>query len=135
MKASLSVILALALAVSSHAADNAPEVRAIETYVPYDEFLKIASRDSDATIMSLDEYRALVALALSRPESADAQPPLPALKCIPVEVVYTARAGETSVRFDAAFKITVTGKEWVRCDLGALQNAGRLMLDGKPGWA
>jgi hypothetical protein len=41
--------------------DNLPEIRTREIYVPYAEFLKVASKDPNATLMTLDEYRALVA--------------------------------------------------------------------------
>src|SRR5207302_1508725 len=89
--------------------------------------------DPDATVMSLEEYRALAALA-ARSHPGDSNAVLPPLKCSLAEAVYTGQAGETSIRFDVAFKVIVTGKEWVRCDLGRLQNAGRITLDGQPAW-
>jgi len=123
------------LAVALHAGEPAPEFRSVENYVPYEEFLKVVSRDPDATLMSLEEYRALVALAaIQSRKSQNTDSVLPPVKSSLAEVVYTASAGENSARFDAAFKVTVTGADWVRCDLGVLLNAGRILLDGQPAW-
>ena len=52
---------------------NVREIRAVETYVPYDEFLKIAGKDPNATVMTLEEYRGLVELGRVVPVAC--QPP------------------------------------------------------------
>ncbi len=104
-----------------------------ETYVPYDEFLKIAGKDPNAAVMTLQEYRDLVELATAR-NGAKKAAPLPPLNSSLMEAVYTAQAGELSARFDAAFKLTVAGTGWVRCNLGAIQNLAHVTLDGQPGW-
>ena len=112
---------------------NAREIRAVETYVPYDEFLKISGKDPNATVMTLEEYRGLVDMATAR----NAKPkiaPLPPIESSLMEAIYAGQAGEFSARFDVQFKVTVAGKEWTRCNLGAIQNLGHVTLDGQPGW-
>ena len=112
---------------------NAREIRAVETYVPYDEFLKITGKDPNATVMTLEEYRGLVDMATAR----NAKPkitPLPPIESSLMEAIYAGQAGEFSARFDVQFKLTVAGKEWTRCNLGAIQNLGHVTLDGQPGW-
>lgn len=137
----LLLVCVCAVSVAAIAGEAAPEdefkhvreIRAVETYVPYDEFLKIRSNDPNATIMSLREYRELVELATARNgEKAVIAPPLVEAELI--EALYTGAAGETSVRFDVQFKFTIAGDGWKRCDLGTLQNLGRVMLDEQPGW-
>jgi len=128
------LLILFAGAAAAIAGEAPTEVRTVETYVPYEEFMKVAARDPEATIMSLEEYRALVALGALKPDPLRTDSTLPAVKCAPSEVVYTAQAREDTARFDAAFKVTVPGKAWVRCDLGVLQNTGRITLDGQPGW-
>ncbi|HLX62897.1 MAG TPA: hypothetical protein VKX17_16595 [Planctomycetota bacterium] len=109
------------------------EIRTVETYVPYDEFLKIAGKDANATVMTLEEYRGLVELATARNGPAKAGP-LPPVETSLMEAAYTGRAGDFSARFDAQFKFAIAGKEWTRCDLGPIQNVSRVTLDGQPGW-
>jgi hypothetical protein len=118
---------------------TSPELRLVETYVPYDEFLKLTAGNVDATMMSLDEYRALATLAAvgraSLPAGGHGGPPyLPPVSCVLSEAVYTGTARETAVRFDATFKLTVAEDGWARCDLGPVQGAGKITLDDKPAW-
>ncbi|MGD0092000.1 MAG: hypothetical protein ABSE73_18970, partial [Planctomycetota bacterium] len=109
-------------------------MRTVEVYVPYEEFLKLTGKESDATVMSLDEYRALVGLAILR-GAAKKEAALPPVKCSLAEAVYTGTAQEAVVRFDAAFKVVSAVPEWARCDLGpVLPGLGRVTLDGEPGW-
>ncbi len=109
------------------------EIRAVETYVPYDEFLKIAGKDPNATVMTLEEYRGLVELATARNGPLKATP-LPPIESSLIEAQYTGQAGEFSARFDVQFKLSVAGTGWTRCSLGTLQNLGHVTLDGQPGW-
>ena len=108
------------------------EIRSVENFVPYDEFLKITGKDPNATIMTLAEYRALVELATARnPEKKSTVPP--PIEASLMEAKYDGVAGDVSVRFDVQFKFNIAGKGWKRCDLGQLQNLGHVTLDGKPG--
>ena len=75
------------------------EIRTVETYVPYEEFLKIAGKDPNATIMTLEEYRGLVELAAARNGPAKAAP-LPPVETSLMEAAYTGRAGVGSSRVD-----------------------------------
>ena len=139
----LRLLLACACATGAavFAGENAPddefknvrEIRAVETYVPYDEFLKVRAIDPNATIMTLREYRDLVELATARNGEKISIAP-PAVDAELIEALYTGTAGETSVRFDVQFKFTIAGAGWKRCDLGTLQNLGHVMLDDQPGW-
>jgi hypothetical protein len=111
-----------------------PELRTVETYVPFDEFLKIVGSNKDATMMSLEDYRALVGLAIARGAIAK-EPSLPPITSALTEAVYTGVAQAAAVRFDVAFKVVLTGPEWVRCDLGpVLPSLGRITLDNEPAW-
>ncbi|MCY3023706.1 MAG: discoidin domain-containing protein [Planctomycetota bacterium] len=130
----LSAILAIAAAGFAADEKPQPELRTVETYVPYEEFLAVVGKERDATLMTLEEYRALVGLATAnramRKEAA-----LPPLKSTLTEAAYTAVAQENAVRFDVAFKLAVTAKEWARCDLGPqLTGLGHITLDKEPGW-
>jgi len=111
-----------------------PELRTVEVYVPYDEFLKLTGKERDATVMSLEEYRTLVELALAR-GAAQKETELPPVKCALAEAVYSGVAQDAVVRMDVAFKVAVASQEWVRCDLGpVLPGLGRVTLDKEPGW-
>lgn len=135
-------VLAIALVCLASAAPPAaageetpqPELRIVETYVPYDEFLKLVGQERDATVMSLEEYRALVELAIAR-GAARKDAGLPPVTCALSEAVYTGVAQDAVVRFDVAFKVAVAGDEWARCDLGPLlPGLGRVTLGNEPGW-
>ncbi len=112
---------------------NTKEIRAVENYVPYEEFLKIAGSDPNATVMSLQEYRNLVELATAQ-NGTRKLAPLPPIESALLEATYSGQAGEFSARFDVRFKLVVAGKEWTRVDLGAITNLGHVTLDGQPGW-
>ena len=123
-----------AFAAAPVAPEAEPELRTREIYVPYDEFLKLAGKDPNATLMTLEEYRALVALATAQ-DAARRPVVLPPLKAVLAEAVYRGRASETAVRFDATFEVSVTEDPWVRCDLGpAMPGLGSVTLDGHPAW-
>ena len=133
----LCLLLAALIGLSCFAADvlPGPSIRTVEIYVPYEEFLKVADKP-EGTVMSLEEYRALVGASLARTigiRAADEM--LPKQRCTLSDAQYTGSAREHAVRFDANFKLVVAGSEWVRCDLGPpLPGLGRVTLDGKPGW-
>ena len=122
------------LSHASLSAEPSPEIRTVEVYVPYEEFLKLP-KQPDATLMTLEQYRTLVALATKGADLKNKSTELPAIKCALAEAVYMGTAQESVARFDVAFKLTVLGNEWVRCELGALlAGLGQVTLDGEPGW-
>jgi hypothetical protein len=136
----LSSLLALCFQFSAQIAlsgeddvKDAKEIRSVENYVPYDEFLKITGKDPNATLMTLEEYRGLVELATAH-NTVKKAAPLPPIESSLVEAIYAGQAGDFSARFDVRFKLTVAGKEWTRVDLGPILNLGHITLDGQPGW-
>ena len=134
----IQTVLLLLLAVPLMAAepapqDEQPEIREREIYVPYEEFLKIVAKDPHATVMSLAEYRNLVLLATANRLKKKAA--LPPQRGVVAEVSYAGNADDSSARFDARFKVSVSGDKWVVCDLGQLPaSLGRVTLDDKPAW-
>jgi len=127
-----AVMLFLSGALSA-GEDEAPEIRVVENFVPYEEFLNVVGKNPSATIMTLEEYRTLVTVAMARSEKK-APAELPPIRAVITEAVYEAVAQENSVRFDVTFKVHVAGKEWVRCPFSIITALGSITLDGKPGW-
>jgi len=135
MRHTLALLCAVALFAwaSTAGEDEAPEIRIVENFVPYEEFLNVVGKNPSATIMTLEEYRALVTVAMGRSEKKAAIE-LPPIRAQITEVVYEGVAQENAVRFDAKFKVHVAGKEWVRCPLGAISALGSITLEGKSAW-
>jgi len=77
-----------------------PSIRTVEIYVPYEEFLKVADKP-EGTVMSLEEYRALVGASLARTigiRAADEM--LPKQRCTLSDAQYTGSAREHAARVD-----------------------------------
>lgn len=132
---SLFLLLALPLLAAEPAppVDPQPEIREREIFVPYEEFLKVVAKDPQATVMTLAEYRTLVLLATANRQKKE--PELPPVRGVLTEVVYDGQAGETSARFEARYKVSVSGEQWMACELGVLPpSLGQVTLDDQPAW-
>lgn len=140
---------ARALAASDAAAPSRPvadvpppgsepaTIRAREIYVPYEEFLALVDGSGagrDGVVMSLAEYRALVAAASLGLRDAEREE-LPPLASSVVEGRYAGTVAGKAVRFHATLSVRVAAEGWVRCDLGPpIPALGAILVDDAPGW-
>lgn len=116
------------------AAPAASPLRVREVFVPYAEFRELTENNRDGVVMSLGEYRALVAGAAMnvRPETPVELPPIEAAV---IDVRYEGTILGSAVKVRGACTIGVAAEGWVRCDLGSgFPNLGSVVLDDGPGW-
>ncbi len=120
---------------ASHSPAADPDtVRIREIYVPYSELSARAGDNPRGVVMTLDEYRALVILAVGNAKAAP-PPLLPPIEAAVTSARYTGALDGKAVRFEARIKIRVAADGWVRCDLGPpLPQIGKVTVDGEPGW-
>lgn len=120
--------------VGTLAADSTVPPRVREVYVPFEHFQRICAEHPEGVVVELAEYRDLVerALRASGPEPEEVLPPVAAH----IEHVrYEGQASESVARFTARIRAHSHRSGWVRCALGGmLPNAGRVQIDGEPGW-
>jgi len=125
-------LAALAVLAAEPEVPAVPEIREREIYVPYDELLKVAGKHPQATVITLEEYRNLVELATAR-RFMKKDVVLPPVQAVLSEVVYEGEARESTARFQATFKVSVTSDKWVSCELGlTLGGLGEITLDNRP---
>jgi hypothetical protein len=137
-RAVLALAAAALLAGLSRADDAAIEAPPLvrEVFVPYEELLRIAAADPSGLVLSLEEYRELLARALAnRPAPAPLLAP-PPIDAIARRAEWDGRFAGGTVSLRGRIAIAVARDGWVRCDLGpAPAHLGALRVDGAPGWA
>jgi len=134
------VVFLLAVLSGAGAGDpaDAAEATALkirEVYVPYDEFHELTRGRPEGIVMTLEEYRSLVARAVEKVEAGTAEVELPPLRSSVLRAALKGEYAGSAVRFRAHLELSVAKEGWVRCDLGpVLPGLGRVIVDDSPGW-